>query len=386
MLKRLIQLPQDRSFFLFGPRQTGKSTLINSLFGDRAWRIDLLRSEVFLEYSRQPELLRMRLEEKLRRGEPPCVFIDEIQRLPALLNEVHLLMERHSGVQFILTGSSSRKLKRGGGNLLAGRAVERRLFPLVREEIGAGFDVEAALRFGTLPPILGRGDDEARDILSAYVHTYLEEEIRAEGLSRNLGGFSRFLEMVASQSGDLVNFSSIARDCALPVRTVQSYFEILEDTLVGLRLAPWRRSLRKRLAVHPKFYLFDTGIVNALTRRLTAPADPVWRGRLFEHFIVLETHRHLHYARSEAAMFFWRTNHGAEVDIVLEKHGRMALAVEIKSSRQISGAQLTGLRSFHDEHPDTPRVIVCMAEHPFTLEGIQILPWQEYLQRLREWL
>ena len=176
----------------------------------------------------------------------------------------------------------------------------------------------------------------------------------------------------------------MAREAALPVRTVQSYYEILEDTLIGFRLEPWRRSVRKRLSGHPKFYLFDSGVVNAICRRLTADLDLTLRGRMFEHFIVAETYRHLHYARSEARAFYWRTNTGAEVDLLLEKHGALVAAIEIKSSARIEGAHLSGLRSFRSEHSDTPCFVVATVPHAYSIDGVKVLPWQDYLGLLPE--
>ena len=286
--------------------------------------------------------------------------------------------------QFILTGSSARKLRRGGANLLAGRAVERHLFPFIYQEIRNEFKLDETLLFGSLPPVVAKNRSEKIDLLSAYAYTYLKEEIQSEGIARNLGGFSRFLDLAASQFGELVSFSAIARECQLPVRTIQSYYEILEDTLIGFRLDPWKKSLRKRLVTHPKFYFFDLGVTNAVNHRLTGHMDRGLKGRLFEQFIILETHRMLHYRQSEARPYFWRTNHGAEVDLVIEKHGELIAAFEIKSSPHISGADLSGLRSFREEHPKTPCFIICLAPHAYELEKIKILPWRHYLEKMEE--
>ncbi len=386
MVHRIITLPDKGSFFLFGPRQTGKSTLINSLYRTHIWKIDLLLSENFFAYSKDPALFRHEAIEKLRRGHINTIFIDEIQRVPELLNEVHFLMEQYPNCRFIMTGSSARKLRRGGVNLLAGRAVERRLFPFVYAEIRENFNLDDALQFGTLPPVWSKNSDEKRDILQAYVHTYLQTEIQSEGLARNLGGFSRFLDMAAAQFGELLNYTAISRECRLAARTVMEYYNILEDTLIGFRLYPFRKSLRKRLQSHPKFYFFDTGVINALNRTLTGPIVPQLRGRLFEHFVILETHRMLQYRRSEAALYFWRTHHGAEVDLLIEKHGILRAAFEIKSSPQISGADLTGLYSFRRAHPEVPCFVISTVPHAFDIQGIQVLPWVDYLSRLDDWI
>ncbi|OGR05065.1 MAG: hypothetical protein A2511_05720, partial [Deltaproteobacteria bacterium RIFOXYD12_FULL_50_9] len=321
MITRIADLPDNRSFFLFGPRQTGKSSLIRFVFGDDGWTLNLLHGEEYARYAKHPAQYRLDAAEKIRTLNTRRFILDEVQRIPELLNEVHALMEEYPDRQFILLGSSARKLKRGGANLLAGRAVQRLLFPFTVAELGEHFNLDDALRFGTLPPLLGQSAVEKQDTLMAYTQTYLREEIQMEGLVRNLGGFYRFLEMAAAAVGELLNFSNIARECRLPIRTVQSYYEILEDTLIGFRLLPWLKSGRKRLVAHPKFYFFDTGVTNAINRRLAAPPDPRLAGRLFEQFIVLELHRHLHYGRSETRIFFWRTNTGSEVDLVLERHG-----------------------------------------------------------------
>ena len=375
------------SFFLLGRRQTGKSTLIQSRYGSGAWKIDFLLTDVFFKYSKDPALFRREAEEKIEHEGIQVIFIDEIQRVPVLLNEIHYLIEKYPSCRFILTGSSARKLKRSGADLLAGRAVERHLFPFTFAEIRSDFDLDDALVFGTLPVVFEKTRDEKQDILEAYANIYLKEEIQQEGIVRNLGGFSRFLDVAAAQFGEQVSFSAVGRDCALPVRTVQSYYEILEDTLVGFRLEPWRRSLRKRLSGHPKFYFFDNGVTNAINRQLTGPFDRMLQGRLFEQFIVLETYRHLQYTRSgarEARLFYWRTGHGAEVDLIIEKHKKIKAAIEIKSAATIAGAQLSGLRAFREEYPEVPGMVVCRAENAYDLDGFHVMGWQKYLRRLNE--
>ena len=385
MVNRILQLPKRQSFFLLGPRQTGKSTLIESRYTKEVWKIDLLLSEPFLKYSRDPSLFRRETLEKVRHERIKTIFIDEIQRLPALLNEIQFLMVK-SDCQFILTGSSARKLRRGGANLLAGRAVERRLYPFVYEEIKDDFRLDDALLFGTLPAVFGKKREEKSDILSAYVNMYLREEIQTEGIVRNLGAFSRFLDLAASQFGELVSFSAIGRECHLPVRTVQSYYEILEDTLIGFRLESWQRSLRKRLVAHPKFYFFDLGVTNAINRQLGAIPAHDLRGRLFEQFIVLESYRMVHYRRSESRLYFWRTNHGAEVDLLLERHGKIIAAFEIKHTAAVSGAHLSGLRAFREEHPKVPCAVISLAENAYEIDKIKILPWMRYLKDLEKLL
>lgn len=381
---RKLTLPGQRSVLLLGPRQTGKSTLVRSQIPSDAWMVDLLRHDEFLRYSKAPADFRAAVEERRQRG-TTVVFVDEVQKVPALLDEVHGLIEQ-GGLRFVLTGSSARKLRRGGANLLAGRAASLRLHPLIVEEHGDRFDLGRALRIGALPAVVAGSDEDARSLLRDYAETYLREEIQAEAIVRNVGGFARFLDVAAAQCGEVLNTASVARDAAVSVRTVAEYFQILEDTLLGFRLEAYRRSVRKRLVAHPRFYLFDTGVTNALNRRLTGSLDPVTRGRLFEQWLVLECRRIIDYASSEAQLFFWRTNHGAEVDLVIERHGVVRAAVEIKSAGRITGAHLEGLRSFADDHPDVPRFIVTPSEEPRTLEGVLVTNWRDFLQQFRNWL
>ncbi len=386
-----MAIPEGQSLVLFGPRQVGKSTLIASMLDERSWVIDLCDGETYFRYARSPAAFHLEVEQKITHEGTGTIVVDEVLRLPELLQEIEHLIERHR-VRFILTASNLRKSRHAGTelrarpDLLSGRAAVRELHPLVFAEIGADLDLDDALRFGTLPSVHGRSTSQKIDTLTAYVHSYLREEIQQEGIVRNPGGFSRFLDLAAARSGDLVNFSQVGRECRLPTRTVQSYYEILEDTLVGLRLQPWRRSGRRRLVLHPKFYLFDTGVTNAVTRGLSVPPGATTRARLFEQLVVLEVHRMISYLDSEARLFFWRTNVGAEVDLLVEKCGRLVAAIEIKESASVSGADLSGLRSFRQVHPDVPLAVVCTAPDPFTLDGVNIVPWRHFFESLPELL
>jgi len=359
--------------------------LIESKYQKNIWSTNLLLNDVFFRYSKDPSLFRREAEEKIQRENIKFIFIDEIQRVPVLLNEIQFLMDKFVDCQFILTGSSARKLKQRGTNLLGGRAVERHLFPFVFAELKEE-KLEDILIFGSLPPLFGKTNPQKIDILSAYAHVYLREEIQSEGLVRNLGSFSRFLDVSASQCGDLLSFSAIARECHLPVRTVQSYYEILEDTLIGIRLEPWHKSPRKRLVGHPKFYFFDLGVTNAINKRLTGILDRELKGRLFEQWMVLETYRMIEYSKNEANIYFWRTNHGAEVDLLIERHGKIQHALEIKFTENISGAHLSGLRAFQEDYPRTPCFVVCTAPNAYELDRVKILPWQKYLERIEDFI
>ncbi len=383
MVTRSLKLPQNHSFFLFGARQTGKSTLIKKSF-PKAWTIDLLLSENFIKYSKHPQQFRLEAEAQIKKG-VKTIIIDEIQREPLLLNEVQYLMGEHPSCQFVLTGSSARKLRKGGANLLGGRAWMEHLYPLTWMEMGQ-ISLEEILQYGSLPSLLELSKQDKARTLIDYTHLYIKEEVQAEGIVRKLGAFNRFLEMAASQSGELVSLSAISRECFIPVKTVQSYYEILEDTLLGMRLLPWDKSVRKRIVGHPKFYLFDLGVTNAFNNRLIDPLDRTNQGRLFEQFIILETQRMKDYLKSDKKFYFYRTNNGAEVDLLIEKNGKLTAAIEIKKMKTIRSSELSGLRSLRQEFPDVPCYVIACVDVPFELDHVQILPWQEYLKTIKKFL
>lgn len=382
MLQRSIRLPPRGSVLILGPRQTGKSTFVKMSLPVKSWSIDLLRHDDYLKYSKSPSTLGLEVEERARRG-VRVVFIDEVQKVPALLDEIHSLVERLP-VRFVLTGSSARRLRRGGANLLAGRAALMHMHPLTAHEIGDSFDLERVLRLGSLPPVVTSSDSRARELLRTYADTYLREEVQAESLVRNLGGFARFLDVAAAQSGELLNVSAVSRDAGVAARTVQEYFQILEDTLIGFRLQAWRRSVRARLVAHSRFYFFDTGVTNALNHRLTAAVDRAARGRLFEQWLVLECRRLIDHARSETQLSFWRTNHGAEVDLLVERHGKLVAAIEVKTALRVAGADLSGLHAFAAENPGVPRFVVTPDATPHRLQGVLVTNWREFFQAFRK--
>ncbi|RJQ51234.1 MAG: ATP-binding protein [Nitrospiraceae bacterium] len=380
MIDRYLKLPVNKSFFLFGPRQTGKTTLINSIFREKVYKINLLLSDQFFKYSKDPSLLRREVMEKKKSIKH--VFIDEIQRVPELLNEVQCLIDSTS-LYFIMSGSSARKLKRGYANLLGGRAVQRFLFPFMWQEVSGKAQLMHFLRFGSLPPVFLAGTESDKlDLLNAYVDIYLREEIQSEGIVRQIGAFSRFLDMAASQFGEIVNYSTVARECQQAVMTVKTYYEILVDTLIGFRLEPWRKSLRKRLSGHPKFYLFDNGVTNIINRYDHAISDPKLLGRLFEQFVIMETIKWIRASQKIINLYYWRTNTGAEVDLLMERSGRLTGAYEIKWSRIVTTAQLTGLKSFQEDYPDVPCHVVCNTDEPYRLGNILVMNWSQFLQEL----
>jgi predicted AAA+ superfamily ATPase len=261
------------------------------------------------------------------------------------------------------------------------------MYPLSYREIGDDFNLEKVLGFGTLPKIyLEENLELCKDLLRSYTETYLQQEIRAEALIRNISDFIRFLKIAAENNGEIINYTNIGRETGNDRNTVKEFFQVLEDTLIGFYLFPFSKSARKRLVSHPKFYFFDCGVTNAVNKRLTGTLDPELRGRLFEQWIILETYRMVHYLQSEANLYFWRTNHGAEVDLVIEKHDKVIGAFEIKSTPHIAGTHLSGLRSFREEHPKVPCAMICTAPHAFEIDKIRILPWRDYSEKLRKLL
>lgn len=258
------------------------------------------------------------------------------------------------------------------------------MHPFTVKELGADYDLERAPQFGTLPAIHELSTPEATDVLKAYVEVYLREEIQFEGLVRNVGGYTRFLDLAAAYSGQTLNISSVARDAGIAPRTVQSYFEVLEDTLITRTIPAWRRSPLKRLAAHPRVYLFDTGVTNALTGRLHQPLNITDRGRLFEQLMVLEAQRRLDYAGTDARLYYWRTNSGAEVDLLIEHNGAIRAAFEFKSGSVVASADCSGLTAFADDYPQTPRYLVCTCPQPFRMNDVQVLPWRAYMQLLED--
>ena len=380
MVKRTLKLPEDKSFFLFGPRQTGKTTLINSVFKNKGYKVNLLLSDQFFKYSKDPSLLRREVMEKEKSIK--YVFIDEIQRVPELLNEVQNLIDSTS-LHFIMSGSSARKLQRGYANLLGGRAVQRFLFPFMWQEVSGKTLLMHFLRFGSLPPVfIAATESDKIDLLNAYVDIYLREEIQAEGIVRKIGAFSRFLDMAASQFGEIVNYSTVARECQQAVMTVKTYYEILIDTLIGFRIEPWRKSTRKRLSGHPKFYLFDNGVTNIINRYDHAISDPYLLGRLFEQFIIIETIKWVKTSQKMINLYYWRTNTGAEVDLLMEQSGKLTGAYEIKWSKTVTTAQLTGLKSLQEDYPDLPCHVICNTDEPYRLGNILIMNWKQFLLEL----
>jgi len=340
MFARLFRLP-NHSFFLFGPRGTGKTTWLRHVLPHALW-FDLLRTQTFLALTRQPESFRQQVE---ARPKGSWVVVDEVQRLPSLLNEVHaLIAERGRAYRFALSGSSARKLKRMDVNLLAGRVINRQFFPLTAAELHYDFDPDRVLRFGLLPQIHAE-PDFALDALEAYAANYIREEIQQEAIVRRLDSFSRFLELAALMNGQIANVAGLARDAAVARPTVQGYFAVLVDTLIGTWLPAWRKRAKVKEVATPKFYLFDPGVVRALAGRLRESLDASERGFLLETWILHELRAAMASQDTGGHLHYWRTPSGSEVDFVWTR-GRHAVGLEVKAAstwRHEYGAALKAL-------------------------------------------
>lgn len=339
----------DMSVFLFGARQTGKSTLLRKAVS-KAVYIDLLDSDIRKLYRKRPAYLYDQLAGK----DSSCVvIIDEIPEVPDLLNEVHRLISEF-GIRFVLCGSSARKLKRKGYNTLGGRAFPCYLYPLVSAEI-PDLDIDRAVNNGMMP--LHYPAKNVTRLLASYVDVYLKEEIQAEALVRDLDNFERFLEVAALTDGEMVNYANIASDCGVSAKTVKEYFSILQDTLVGYTIPAYTKVMKRRLVQAPRFYFFDVGVANYLLHRQNLVRGTVEYGHAFEHWVIQEIIAYIGYTHNENRLSYWRTYTGIEVDAVI---GDARLAIEIKSVAEVLPKHLTGLKTFMEEHPDTRPIIVSL--------------------------
>ena len=374
MFQRSISLPNENSFFLFGARGTGKTTLLRVLFPD-ALTIDLLDNRTEEELMMAPH----HLEAMIAGSSASHIIIDEIQKIPKLLDEVHRLIEKSENKnRFILTGSSAKKLKSGDANLLAGRAFLRNLFPLTQRELGDAFVLEDALRWGSLPRIFSlESQDSKRDSLDSYAQLYLKEEVWAEQLIRNLPPFRRFLEVAAVNFGKILNASNIAADVGVDPKTVQSYYSILEETLLGFHLDAYRSSVRKRLRQAPKFYFFDNGVSRALARMQSVlPKEgTAYYADLFEQFVINEIFRTNDYEKRDYRFSYLQSASGVEIDLVIERPGKPLALVEIKSTTQVRNDHLSGLENFADSFPDAELFILSRDHNPKRFGRIDALPW-----------
>jgi predicted AAA+ superfamily ATPase len=398
-LQRVIKLPTSHSFFLFGARGVGKTSLLREVLPAGSTKIiDLLHGADFERFALRPEYLSQLVAELPEEG-VQWVLIDEVQKAPALLDMVHLEIEAHSRARmgigaerpknrqlyFALTGSSARKLKRGQANLLAGRAFLRYLFPLTHRELPTNYDLADSLAWGGLPAVVAaNSSDERIEILSSYVHTYLREEILEEQISRSGLAFRRFLEVAAQMSGAPVNFTSIGRDVGLTTPTIQNYFEILEDTLVAFRLDSFAESVRKRQRMAPKYFFFDLGVTRALAGGIRGEITPhnYGFGKAFEHFIICEILRLASYAANDWRFSYLRTKDNLEIDLIIDRPGRPRALIEIKSSDSVHLDQLRALRSLGADLADSELFCICQEPRARLVDGIRILPWRDAITEL----
>ena len=367
-----IDTSENNAFFLWGARKTGKTTYLKNRFKDALY-FDLLKTNVAQKYEIKPDLFR----EEIAANKPALVIVDEIQKIPQLLDEIHWCLENTSS-KFILCGSSARKLIRMKANLLGGRAWRYEMFPLTIRETGDKFDLLRAINHGLIPQHYFSNSPER--FLESYVLDYLSHEIKAEAMVRNVPAFHRFLEVAAISNSEIINFSSIARDCGVSSVTVKDYFQILQDTLLGFMLNPFTKKIKRTPIERSKFYFFDMGIVRALRRMLIIQEGSTEFGHFFEHFILMEIRAFLSYFNCYKNIYFWRTNCGKEVDLVI---GEAEWAIEIKTSKQKSMKDFKGLLAFGEEFPDAKLIAITFDDAKRLIDRkIEVFPWQEFLKQL----
>ena len=369
--RQIFEGAGNESLFLWGARQTGKSTLLKELFSDSIW-FDLLLSDVFERLQRNPSQLR---EIIIATGNQKPVVIDEVQRIPELLNEIHWLIT-NKNIRFILSGSSPRKIIRSGANLLGGRALRYELYPLISREI-PDFNLLKALNNGLLPRHYLSANPQK--LISAYIGSYLRDEIMAEAKIRNIASFSRFLEVAAFSNGEMVNYTNIASECGVSSPTIKEYFQILEDTLTGRFLPSFQKKPKRRVILAPKFYYFDVGIVNFLLKRGKIEMGSEAFGNAFEHFIYQEIYAHSSYSGLNYPIAYWRTASKIEIDFVLGDH---EVAIEVKSTKMANPRHLKGLKSFSEEYSVSKSILISNDPYPRQINDILVLPWKIFLQKL----
>jgi len=378
-LKRILdmKLPRQQSAFLWGARKTGKTTYLKERF-PKSLVYDFLKTDLFLEISKNPSLLRERLlaKENIALKEP--IILDEVQKIPQVLDEVHWLIE-NKGLRFILCGSSARKLKRGHINLLGGRAWRYEMFPLVSQEIGK-VNLLRVLNHGLIPLHYLQNDEDCKKSQEAYVQDYLREEVFAEGLTRNIPAFSRFFDAFGYSHGEITNYSNIARECGVDSKTVKEYYQILVDTLLAVRVEPFKkRQSRQVITKAAKYYMFDVGVAGYITKRYLAEQKGVEFGKAFEHFLLMEMVAYRSYAGKDFVINFWRTKSGLEVDFVL---GTGKIAIEIKGAGRIDKKDMNGLDAFIQTYSPKRSIIICNEREKRLHGKIEILPWEIFLQQL----
>ena len=371
---RFLNIPQG-SFFLFGPRGTGKSLWLRHSF-PRALYLDLLSPEVFRFYASSPERL-----EALIEGDPgrKTIIIDEVQKVPEVLDVVHRMVEKDKALRFVLTGSSPRKLKKAGVDLLAGRAAVKTLHPFMAAELGKDFRMETALEQGLLPLVWGAKD--AREALNAYIGLYLREEVQMEGLVRNIGGFTRFLEAISFSHGSVLNVTGIARECAVERKTVEGYISVLEDLLLAFRVPVFTKRAKRHVAQHPKFYFFDAGVFQTLRPR--GPLDPPQdiSGAALEGLVAQHLRAYQAYAPGKTGLYYWRTKSGVEVDFIV--YGQDAFyAIEVKSAKTVHPGDIKGLLSFKEDYPQSTVIMLYRGKERLRIKDVLCLPCERFFAAL----
>lgn len=378
MYNRNIVLPAQKSYFLFGPRGVGKSTLVRSEY-PKAHIIDLLDSRTYQRLLADPGAL----IDLIPKNSSEYTIIDEVQRVPELLNEVHRLIENNS-LKFILTGSSARKLRRGGVNLLAGRALTYRLYPLTAAEVGDSFDLALSVKYGMLPEVLNTNNEEEKSrYLLSYIETYLKEEIMAEGLTRNLAGFARFLQVASFSVGSILNISEIAREIMIERKVVENYFSILDDLMLGIRIPVFSKRAKRVLVVRPKFYFFDAGVYQALRPQSVLDSESEVGGAALENLFLQNYLATVANEIDRLEISYFRTVAGSEVDFVI--HGKdKLLAIEIKNSHRYNSSWLRGLRQFGKDYPEAKLLLLYTGRERMYVGNIEIIPIADYLMQMRK--
>ena len=381
MLERCFNfnIKKSHSIFLFGPRACGKSYWLAHNLKDVTY-IDLLDTRVRMDLEADPS----RLSTYLNKAVKTWVIIDEIQKIPELLNIVHQLIEKE-GRRFILTGSSARKIRRSGANLLAGRALSYRMYPLTAFELGVNFKIEKSLLYGNLPSLYDKQDLDYDKYLYTYVNTYLKEEVMFEGLTRNLGAFSRFLETASFSQGSTLNMSEVAREAAIKVNTVISYFDLLEDMLIAYRIPVFTKRAKRRLVSHPKFYFFDAGVYQHLRPKSILDSHSEIAGAALETLILQDLIAINDYKDLKYKIYYWRTVSGSEVDFILLGSKKL-LAIEVKHSKRATGKDLKGLKAFKQDYPEADLLLVYLGQENLKINDVQVIPATDFLLKLPDYL
>jgi predicted AAA+ superfamily ATPase len=390
MYNRILKIPPHLPIILMGPRQTGKSTFLrNFLKNQKVFYVDLLVNEIYRRYEKDPDQLKDEILFKLKNEKITHVVIDEVQKVPDILNVIHALIEKKLSIQIILTGSSARKLKKVKANFLGGRAILLKMFPFTYGEIENDFQLDSFLQFGSICGIFdGLSEDKETKILKlkSYYETYVKDEVLSEGLIRQLPPFHRFLDLTAHLATEIVSFANIAREAHVAENTIKNYYQILEETYLGFFLPAYDVALKRSLSLHPKFYFFDNGLNNCMAERLRDPLSPEIKGKLFEQWIINEVRMYLSYHNKEGTLYFWRTQGGHEVDLIYSKGHKLKLAIEIKFKKNLERKDFSGLNKIKEDYPKLECILIYNGPNSYEDENnnVVVLPWKEFLtERLK---